>query len=89
MATRGFKTTADLAPGWFRPREAAIYSSVSERTVRKWCGRGLRFSKTPTGAILIRREWMDEFLEGFEFCPGETVDGIVDSVMKEIGEGCA
>lgn len=68
--------------GWTKIKGAAKYAGVSERTVRTWMAReGLRHSKV-RGTILIKREWLDQFLTGFEVKPDAKVDGIVAEMMK-------
>jgi len=54
------------------------------RTVKKWLKKGLRHSRLPNGAILIKDEWLDEWLETFEVRQNEVAE-ITDEIMKEIG----
>ena len=72
--------------GWLKPKNAAKFAGVSERTLRAWLKTGLRHSRLPSGSILIKREWVDEFLQRFEAVqnrPG-IVDKIVDEVTSEL-----
>ena len=55
---------------------------VSERTLRDWLKAGLRHSRLPSGSFLIKKIWLDEYIEGFE-ATGNEVDTVVDDVCKE------
>ena len=68
--------------GWLKIKDAAVYCDMSERTVRSWLKDGLRHSRLRSGTILIKVEWIDEFLERFEAEENE-VDRIVDEVVRE------
>jgi hypothetical protein len=68
--------------GWAKIKTAAKYSGVSVRTLRKWLKSDLRHSRLPSGTILTKREWIDEYLESFEVFENE-----VDKITKEICEG--
>ena len=67
--------------GWLKVKEAAVYCDMSERTIRSWLKDGLRHSRLRSGTILIKVEWIDEFLERFEAQENE-VDRIVDEVVR-------
>lgn len=69
--------------GWAKIKTGAKYSGVSVRTFRKWLKAGLRHSRLPSGTILTKPEWMDEYLEGFEVVENE-VDKITESICKEM-----
>ena len=69
--------------GWAKIKAGAKYSGVSVRTFRKWLKAGLRHSRLPSGTILTKPEWMDEYLEGFEVVENE-VDKITESICKEM-----
>ena len=67
--------------GWFTKKSAGRYADVSSRTVHAWIHElGLRHSKVK-GTVLIKKSWMDDFLEGFEN-KGQ-VDRIVDEVLND------
>lgn len=69
--------------GWFRIKAGAKYAGVSERTLRSWLKTGLRHSRLPTGTILVKREWLDEFLEHYEYdTDGSEVNRIVYQICK-------
>ena len=71
--------------GWAKVKDAAGFTGVSERTLRQWLKDGLRHSRLKTGTILIKYEWIDQWLSQFEVNVNE-VDDVVDSVMKEFSE---
>jgi len=51
---------------WLKIKEACDYVDISERTFRDWMKDGLRFSRLRSGTILIKKAWIDEYLESFE-----------------------
>ena len=51
---------------WLRVKNAGKRADQCERSVRKWLKKGLRHVRLPSGTILIKAQWLDEFLEGFE-----------------------
>ncbi len=61
-----------MPSGWLKPKNAAVHADVSERTVRTWLKCGLRHVRPNNGAILIKIEWLDEFLMSFEAGCDET-----------------
>ena len=67
--------------GWLKVKEAAVYCDMSERTIRSWLKDGLRYSRLKSGTILIKIEWIDEYLERFEAQENE-VDRIVDEAVR-------
>lgn len=74
--------TAVHPRGWAKVKTAAGYAGVSPRTFRKWLKDGLRYVKAPSGAILIKLEWIDEYLENFEIKNSNQVDQIVTETLK-------
>jgi len=66
--------------GWAKIKPGAYHAGVSERTFRSWLKIGLRHVRLPSGTILIKYVWVDEFLEGFEDTMEKEVDRIVNSV---------
>lgn len=63
--------------GWLKPKAAAEYCNVGERTLRTWLrNEGLRSSRV-RGSVLIKIEWIDEFLEKHESGNGKKVDQIL------------
>ena len=71
--------------GWAKIKPCAGYAGVSERTFRKFPKLGLRHVRLPSGTILIKYEWIDEFLENFEVVENE-VDEKVEEVCKDFAE---
>ena len=70
--------------GYGKVKEAARYAGVSPRTLRKFLRQGLKHVRLPTGTILIRYGWIDEFLERFEVEDGQDrVDKLVEEVTRE------
>jgi len=67
--------------GWTKIKHAAEYAGIKERTMRTWLKQGLRFSRLPTGTVLIRYSAIDEFLESYEVQDNE-IDKIVDEVLS-------
>ena len=67
--------------GWLRVKEASVYSGYSERSIRYFLKEGLRHVRPSSRKILIKREWMDEFLEKFEVRE-DRVHKVVDEVMR-------
>lgn len=68
---------------WFKVKTGANYANVSERTFRDWLKSGLRHSRLKTGTILIRRQWIDEYLTGFEVVENKA-EKITDEVCSEL-----
>ena len=68
---------------WLKVKSAAKRADHSERTVRDWLKAGLRHCRLKSGGILIKVEWLDEYLESFE-CQENEVDSIVDEVCGGI-----
>ena len=73
-----------MIPGWARIKGAADYSGVSERTLRSWLKEGLKHSRLPSGTILIKLAWIDEFLEGYQETENR-VDSIVNETLDSLG----
>ena len=67
---------------WFKIPAAATYSGLSERKMRDLLKEGLRHSRLKTGTILIKRAWIDEYLESFEHQENK-----VETIISEVMEG--
>jgi excisionase family DNA binding protein len=80
--TKGFEMDHQAFRGWLKVKEAAKYCGLSERKIRSLLKEGLRHSRLRSGTILIKVEWVDEYLGGFEAQENE-VDRIVDEVVRE------
>jgi hypothetical protein len=72
-----------MIPGWARIKEAASYSGVKERTLRSCLKVGLKHSRLPSGTILIKLAWIDEYLEGFQETENR-VNSIVEETMESL-----
>jgi excisionase family DNA binding protein len=71
--------------GWGKIKQAAQYAGVSERTFRPWLQQGLRHVRLKSGTILIKFEWIDQFLEGFESTDDEA-QRIADELERSLRE---
>lgn len=73
-----------IIPGWFRVRDAAKYTGVSERTVRDWLTEDLAFAKVK-GIVLIKVEWLNEWLERQRVGQDRAakINSLVDEVLSE------
>jgi excisionase family DNA binding protein len=71
---------------WLKPKAGARYSNVGERSFRDWYLKGdLRYVRVG-GTVLIKREWIDAFLEAHEVTDhsGKKVDRIVDEIVQNL-----
>ena len=69
--------------GWSKIKSAAKYAVISERTMRNWLKDGLKHSRLPSGAVLIKYAWVDEYLEAFA-ATEDQVDKIVNETMRDL-----
>jgi len=67
--------------GWAKPSNGCEYADVSLKTFRTMLRSGLRHIKLPTGRILIKYEWIDEYLERYEVVAEE------GQIAEELVEG--
>jgi len=67
---------------WLKIKEAAMYSGVSEKTFHIWLKSGLRHWRLPSGPILVKESWIDEYIEQFEVTTNK-VDEIVNSLLRD------
>ena len=68
--------------GWSKIKSAAKYAGISERTMRDWLKDGLKHSRLPSGTVLIKYAWVDEYLEAFAV-KEDQVDKIVNETMRD------
>ena len=68
---------------WGKVKSSAQYAGVSERTLRNWLNAGLRHVRLKTGTILIKHDWVDEYLESYEVV-GNEVDKITEEICNEL-----
>jgi len=69
--------------GWSKIKSAAKYAGISERTMRDWLKAGLKYSRLPSGTVLIKYAWVDEYLETFA-ANEDQVDKIVNETMRDL-----
>lgn len=68
--------------GWTKKKGGAAYAGVSQRTFHELLKKGLRHIRLPTGTILLKFAWIDEFLEGFEVYENR-IGREVDEILKD------
>ena len=69
--------------GWLDIPTAASWICTSKRTIETWIRKeGLRVSRV-RGKRLIKKEWLDEFLEQHEVSSKNELECIVDEVVGE------
>ena len=71
--------------GWLKPKAAAEYCDIGERTLRTWLKEDSLRSAKIRGTTLIKVQWLDEFIEHHELSQDNKVDQIVSDVCKEFG----
>lgn len=71
--------------GWFDIASLSEHVSTSKRTIEMWIKEeGLRVSRI-RGKRLIKKEWIDQFLEAHEVKKQEPeIDRIVDEVCQDL-----
>ncbi len=71
--------------GWLDIPTLSKYCCTSPRTIETWIKEnGLRYSRI-RGKRLVKKEWLDAFLEGHEATNnGKEVDQIVCQTLKEM-----
>lgn len=69
--------------GWAKIKSAAEYAGIKERTMRDWLKEGLKHSRLPSGTVLIKYDWIDEYLESYA-AKKDQVDKIVDETMRNL-----
>jgi len=70
-----------MQPVWLKIKSAAKRQDLSERTIRELLKKGLRHSRLPSGTILIKDAWLDEYFGFFEVKKNQ-VDEIVDDIIR-------
>lgn len=72
----------DISKGWRKVPNAADYVDLSSRIMRDLIKKGeIRYAKLPSGTILIKMEWLDQYLESREVRQS-AMDHIIEDVMK-------
>ena len=71
--------------GWYDISAASAYCCTGKRTIETWIKeKSLRVSRI-RGKRLIKRQWLDEFLEAHEQTNNENdVSKIVDGVLADL-----
>lgn len=70
--------------GWVKIKPAAQYGGVDEGTLRRnWLKNGLKHARLPSGTILIKYRWIDDYLESFAG-KEDPVDKIVNETMRDL-----
>ena len=68
---------------WMKTKAGAKYAGVDPRTFRAWFKLGLRYSRLPSGRILVHKDAIDNFLSSFSTeGTQERLDAIVDEAVK-------
>ena len=67
--------------GWLRPKSAAEYCEISERTLWNWRKKGLKFLRV-NRVTLVKISDLDEFIEGASATKKADIDKIVEGVMR-------
>jgi hypothetical protein len=70
--------------GWDKVKPISKYMGLSERKCRDLLKTGLRHIRLPSGTILIKYSWADQYLEQFEINNDDHVSKIVDDVCQEL-----
>ena len=73
------KKKIDIVTEWYGVRNAAVYMDSSTRKVRDHLKNGLRHARLDTGAIRIKKSWIDEYLAA-----REVKEDVVDKIVKEV-----
>lgn len=68
---------------WRKVKGQAERLGLTDRTLRPHLKNGLRHIRLPSGTILIKDSWADQYLEQFEVTPDDSVDQIVKDVLKD------
>jgi hypothetical protein len=71
--------------GWGKVKSIARHMDISERTCRKFLKRGMRHVRLPSGHILIKYSWADQYLEKLED-QTNNVDQIVNQIVSQMAD---
>jgi hypothetical protein len=77
------KRSQEIVNGWFKKSTAGLYADVSAQTITKWIASGLEHSILPSGLVLIHKDSLDVFIQGFAVT-GNEVSQIADGIVKEL-----
>ncbi len=73
--------------GYMSLKEAAAWSSVSPKIMKRWFTRGLPRYQSGRGKILIRANDIDAFLTRHQEDTHNKLDALVDETLQEMGLG--
>lgn len=73
----------EIRPAYGKVRDAAIYCSVSERTIRDWLKEGLLHIRVRGGNILIKFSDLDAWMSRWCTCADKAC-AIVDGLIREL-----
>lgn len=71
--------------GWLKIKAASKYAGLSVRTMRSFLKTGLRYSRLPSGTVLIKLQDIDHYLESYAVTNQNPVDDIVRNTLSEMG----
>ena len=80
-----FGRATDVRQSWGKVQDISDYSGLSVRTVRDLLKIGLKYSRLPSGTILVRFIDVDAFLESFSVVRENGLDDIVNKIVREVG----
>ena len=72
--------------GWVKVSGASKYVQSEKRTIYSWMKDGLKYSRLPSGRVLIKLSDIDAYLEQFAIteAEGSKLDKIVTAVLREV-----
>jgi predicted site-specific integrase-resolvase len=77
---------SDLCPGYLPFSQAARWAGISERTLKRWIGKGLpKYQAGPREKILIKPEDIHRFLTK-KVEPQVDLDSLVEEVLQDMKE---
>lgn len=72
-----------MKQGWCKVKGGARHSGICERSFRDFPKAGLRHVRLPSGTLLFKYEWIDDFLMQFEVTENEA-EKITTEVCKDL-----
>jgi len=72
-----------MIPGYLNKQAAAEYAGVSKGTIRNWMKDGLRHIRRGN-VVLIKPEWIDDFLEPHEDMTYQKLKKMVDEMVRKL-----
>ena len=71
--------------GWCKIKGGVAYTGIGERKFRDLPKEGLRHIRLPSGTLLFKYEWIDDFLLQYEVTENE-VEDIVNEVVRDFNQ---